>query len=325
VNYIIIDKKSLVIIEVILSTMRTKLFSLVIMLVTIAGFAQQDAQFTQYMYNTININPAYAGSRGALSIFGLHRTQWVGLDGAPETSCLAVNSPINNSNLGVGVSLVNDKIGPTNENNFSVDLSYTVQTSANFKLSFGIKGTANLFNLDINKLNPENQGDPQFQDFNSKFSPNVGAGVYWHSDKAYIGLSVPNFIETNRYNDNDVAIYKDKINYYLMAGYVFDLDHYEYVKFKPAVLTKMVEGAPLQVDVSANFMFIDKFVVGVAYRWSASLSAMVGFQITEGLYLGYGYDRETTNLNNYNSGSHEIFLRYEFFRKNDKMTTPRFF
>ena len=305
--------------------MRTKLFSLVIMFVTVASFAQQDAQFTQYMYNTININPAYAGSRGALSVFGLHRTQWVGLDGAPETSCLSVNTPINNSNLGVGVSLINDKIGPTNENNFSVDLSYTVQTSANFKLSFGIKGTANLFNLDINKLNPENQGDPQFQDFNSKFSPNVGAGIYWHSDKAYIGLSVPNFIETNRYNDNDVAIYKDKINYYLIAGYVFDLDHYEYVKFKPAVLTKMVEGAPLQIDVSANFMFIDKFVVGVAYRWSASLSAMVGFQITEGLYLGYGYDRETTNLNNYNSGSHEIFLRYEFFRKNDKMTTPRFF
>jgi type IX secretion system PorP/SprF family membrane protein len=295
------------------------------MFVTVASFAQQDAQFTQYMYNTININPAYAGSRGALSVFGLHRTQWVGLDGAPETSCLSVNTPINNSNLGVGVSLINDKIGPTNENNFSVDLSYTVQTSANFKLSFGIKGTANLFNLDINKLNPENQGDPQFQDFNSKFSPNVGAGVYWHSDKAYIGLSVPSFIETNRYNDNDVAIYKDKINYYLMAGYVLDLDHYQYVKFKPAVLTKMVEGAPLQVDVSANFMFIDKFVVGVAYRWSASLSAMVGFQITEGLYLGYGYDRETTNLNNYNSGSHEIFLRYEFFRKNDKMTTPRFF
>ncbi|MEP7094057.1 MAG: type IX secretion system membrane protein PorP/SprF [Flavobacterium sp.] len=305
--------------------MRTKLFSLVIMFVTIASFAQQDAQFTQYMYNTININPAYAGSRGALSVFGLHRTQCVGLDGAPETSCLSVNTPINNSNLGIGVSLINDKIGPTNENNFSVDLSYTVQTSADFKLSFGIKGTANLFNLDINKLNPESQGDPQFQDFNSKFSPNVGAGVYWHSDKAYIGLSVPNFLETNRYNDNDVAIYKDKINYYLIAGYVFDLDHYQYIKFKPAVLTKMVEGAPLQVDVSANFMFIDKFVVGVAYRWSASLSAMVGFQITEGLYLGYGYDRETTNLNNYNSGSHEIFLRYEFFRKNGKMTTPRFF
>ena len=305
--------------------MRTKLFSFAIMFVSMVSFAQQDAQFTQYMYNTININPAYAGSRGALSVFGLYRTQWVGLDGAPKTMCFSVNSPINNSKLGVGVSLVNDKIGPTNENNISVDLSYTIQTSADFKLSFGIKGTANLFNLDVNKLNPDVAGDPQFQDFDNKFSPNVGTGIYYHSDKAYIGLSVPNFIETNRYNDNDVAIYTDKINYYLMAGYVFNLDKYEYIKFKPAVLTKMVEGAPLQVDVSANFMFIDKFVVGVAYRWSASMSAMVGFQVSDGLYIGYGYDRETTNLSNYNSGSHEVFLRYEFFSKKNKITTPRFF
>jgi type IX secretion system PorP/SprF family membrane protein len=296
---------------------------LVFMFFSVAGFAQQDAQFTQYMYNTININPAYAGSRGAMSIFGLYRTQWVGLDGAPETSSFSLNTPINNSNLGLGISLINDKIGPTNENTLSADLSYSVPTSETFKLSFGIKATANLFNLDINKLNPENQGDPQFQDLNSKFSPNIGAGVYWHSDKAYIGLSVPNFIETNRYNDNDVAIFKDKINYYLIAGYVFDLD--PYIKFKPAVLTKMVEGSPLQVDLSANFMFNDKFVVGVAYRWSAALSAMVGFQVTDGLYLGYGYDRETTNLNNYNSGSHEIFMRFELFNNYSRMTSPRFF
>ncbi|WP_337966480.1 type IX secretion system membrane protein PorP/SprF [uncultured Flavobacterium sp.] len=303
--------------------MRTKLFFFVIMFVTIAGYGQQDAQYTQYMYNTININPAYAGSRGALSIFALHRDQWVGLDGAPKTNTVSVNTPINNSNIGIGLSLVNDKIGPTNENQISADISYTIPTSETWKLSFGIKATADIFNIDIDKLNPETAGDPQFQNFNSDFSPNIGAGVYWHSDNAYIGLSVPNFIETNRYDDNDVAIYKDKINYYLMAGYVFDLSYD--LKFKPAVLTKMVEGAPLQVDVSANFMFFDKFTVGVAYRWSAALSAMVGFQITDGLYVGYGYDNETTNLRNYNSGSHEIFLRYEIFKNNGKMTTPRFF
>ena len=305
--------------------MRTTLFALVIMFVTITGYAQQDAQYIQYMYNTITINAAYAGSRRVLSIFGLYRTQWVGLDGAPETSTFSVNTPINNSNLGVGISLVNDKIGPSNENNLSLDFSYTLQTSADFRLSFGIKGTANLFNLDISKLNPEDQGDPQFQDLDNKFSPNIGAGVYWHSDKAYIGLSVPNFIETNRFDDDDIAIYKDKINYYLMGGYVFNLDRFEYYKFKPAVLVKMVEGAPLQADISANFMFIERFVLGVTYRWSASLSAMAGFQITDGLYLGYGYDRETTKLNNYNYGSHEIFLRYEFIKKTSKMTTPRFF
>lgn len=287
------------------------------------GFAQQDAQYTQYMYNTINVNPAYAGSRGVMSVFGLYRTQWIGLDGAPKTSSFSLNTPINNSDIGIGVSLVNDKIGPTNENTLSTDISYSIPTSETFKLSFGIKATANLFNLDINKLTPEDQGDPQFQDLNNKFSPNIGAGVYWHSDKAYVGFSIPNFIETNRYDDNDVAIFKDKINYYLMAGYVFDLNYY--LKFKPAVLTKMVQGAPLQVDLSGNFMFNEKFVVGLAYRWSASLSAMAGFQVSEGMYIGYAYDRETTKLNNYNSGSHEIFLRFEFFNNYNKMISPRFF
>lgn len=295
------------------------------MFFSIASFAQQDAQFTQYMYNTININPAYAGSRGATSIFGLYRTQWVGLDGAPETSSFSMNTPISNSNMGVGVSLINDKIGPTNQNTLSADLSYTIPTSEDFKLSFGIKATANLFNLDINKLSPEDQGDTQLQDFNSKFSPNIGAGLFWHSDRAYLGFSIPNFLETNRFNESDVAIYTEKINYYFMAGYVFNLDKYEYIKFKPALLTKLVEGSPLQIDASANFMFNDKFTVGVAYRWSAAWSAMVGFQVTNGLFLGYAYDRETTNLSNYNSGSHEIFLRFEFLNKFGQLTSPRFF
>ncbi|MFV5689568.1 type IX secretion system membrane protein PorP/SprF [Flavobacterium sp. ZT3R25] len=302
--------------------MKTKLFSFVLMFTAIVSFAQQDAQFTQYMYNTININPAYAGSRGALSIFALHRTQWVGLDGAPVTNAVSINTPLNGNNLGLGVSIINDKIGPTHENTISADLSYTVPTSETFKLSFGIKATANLFDLDVTRLNPVDD-DPSLHDYNNKFSPNIGAGIYWHSNKSYIGFSVPNFIETNRYDDNEVAIFKEQINYYLIAGYVFDLNNY--IKFKPAVLTKMVKGAPLQFDVSGNFMFNDKFVVGVAYRWSAALSAMVGFQVSEGLYIGYGYDHETTNLDNYNSGSHEIFLRYELFKNNNKITTPRFF
>lgn len=287
--------------------------------------AQQDAQFTQYMYNTININPGYAGSRGVMSIFGLYRTQWVGLDGAPESSTISVNTPLNNSNLGLGVSLINDKIGPTNENALSTDLSYTIKTSETFKLSFGIKATANLFNLDINKLSPEHQGDPQLQDFDTKFTPNFGAGVYWHSDKAYVGFSVPNFIQTDRYNDDDVVIYKDKINYYLIAGYVFNLNPYETIKFKPALLTKVVSGAPMQVDLSGSFLFNDKFSVGVAYRWSAAVSAMAGFQVTDGLFVGYGYDHETTNLSNYNSGSHEIYLRFDLFKNYNRMTSPRFF
>jgi type IX secretion system PorP/SprF family membrane protein len=303
--------------------MKTKILLIGLMFTGMLGFAQQNAQFTQYMYNTININPAYAGSRGAMSIFALHRTQWVGLDGAPTTNAVSINTPFNNSRLGLGVSLINDQIGPTHGNNFSTDLSYTIPTSEKTKLSFGIKGSLNLFDLDPNKLTPEHAGDESLLGFNNKVTPNIGAGIYLHSDKAYIGLSVPNFIESNRFNDNNVKVYKEKINYYLIAGYVMDLSNA--LKFKPALLTKMVQGAPLQVDMSGNFMFNDKFTLGLAYRWSSSASAMAGFQVSDALYIGYGYDLETTKLDNYNSGSHEIFLRYEIFKNNNKITTPRFF
>jgi len=303
--------------------MRTKILYFAIMLLGFVSYSQQDAQYTQYMYNTINVNPAYAGSRGVMSVFGLHRTQWVGLDGAPTTNAFSINSPIENSNLGIGLSFVNDKIGPTVENTISADISYTIQTSDTYQLSFGVKGTANLFNLDVTKLNPVSAADPLLQNLENNFSPNVGAGIYFHSDKLYLGASVPNFFETRRYDDNSIAVYKERMNLYFIGGYVFDLT--SNLKFKPAFLTKAVEGAPLQVDVSGNFLINEKFVLGAAWRWSAAVSAMAGFQVNDGLYIGYGYDLETTRLRNFNSGSHEIFLRFELFKRQDKIVSPRFF
>lgn len=303
--------------------MKTKLLVISLMFATLGSYAQQNAQFTQYMYNTININPAYAGSRGAMSIFALHRTQWVGLDGAPTTNAVSINTPFNSSRLGLGVSIINDKIGPTHDNTISTDLSYTIPTSENTKLSFGVKASVNLFDLNASRLNPDQPNDPKLYGYNNTISPNIGAGIYLHSDKAYVGLSIPNFIESNRYDDNDTKVYKEKMNYYLIAGYVMDLSYN--LKFKPALLTKMVQGAPLQVDISGNFLFNDKFTFGLAYRWSASASAMAGFQVSDALFIGYGYDLETTKLDNYNSGSHEVFLRYEIFKNNNKITTPRFF
>nr|WP_181452399.1 type IX secretion system membrane protein PorP/SprF [Flavobacterium aquaticum] len=286
--------------------------------------AQQDSQYTNYMYNTINVNPAYAGSRGVMSIFGLHRTQWVGLDGAPVTNTLSVNTPINNSNFGLGVSFVNDRIGPSDENAISVDVSYSIPTSETYKLSFGIKGTANLLNVDYTKLDRYDLTDPQFQNnIDNRFSPNIGAGIYFHSDKLYAGLSVPNFLETEHFDDNVSATARERMHYYLIGGYVFDLS--PSVKFKPAFLSKMVSGSPLQLDITANFMFNEKFVLGAAWRWDAALSGLVGFQVSEGWFIGYGYDAETTKLANYNSGSHEIFLRYEFKGKSEKVVSPRFF
>lgn len=291
----------------------------------IASFAQQDSQYTQYMYNTVNINPAYAGQRGMLSAFGLHRTQWVGLDGAPTTNSFAVHSPINDTNVGLGLSFINDRIGPADENSISVDFAYTVQASENYKLSFGLKATANLLNVDYTKLNIYNPNDPLFQNnIDNKFSPNIGAGVYFHSENTYVGLSVPNFLETKHYKDDgNYSTAKERMHYYLIAGHVFELN--PNLKFKPSALAKMVQGAPLQVDVSANFLINEKFTVGAAYRWSAAVSGMVGFQITDGLFVGYAYDAETTKLANYNSGSHEIFLRFELFKNYDRIISPRFF
>ena len=291
--------------------------------------AQQDAQFTQYMYNTVNINPGYAGSRESMSIFALHRTQWVGLDGAPVTNTASVNTPINDSNLGLGVSIINDRIGPSDENNLAIDLSYSINTSERYKLSFGLKASANLLNVDFNRLSQYDQNDYAFQtNIDNKFSPNIGVGFYLHSDNSYVGLSAPYLLETKHFDryagtSANSHVAKEKINLYLIAGYVFDLSYN--VKFKPSLLTKYVQGAPLQVDLSTNFMFNDKFVMGVAYRWSAAVSAMVGFQASDSWFIGYGYDLETTRLSNYNSGSHEIFLRYELFNKYTKIISPRFF
>jgi type IX secretion system PorP/SprF family membrane protein len=289
----------------------------------IVSYAQQDAQFTQYMYNTIVINPAYAGSRGVMSIFALHRTQWVGLDGAPVTNTFSINTPIENSKLGIGISLLNDKIGPINENNLSADISYTIHTSETFKLSFGIKATANVFNLDVNKLNPMDQGDPQFHNLDNVVSPNIGAGIYFHSEKTYVGFSVPNFLEKKLYDDNSVSVYKQKATYYLIAGHVFDLS--PSVKFKPSILSKAVMGSPYEMDLSASFLFNEKFVLGASYRWNGTVSAMAGFKVSDKIYIGYGYDMETTKLANYNSGSHEIFLRFELLNNYKKVMSPRFF
>lgn len=291
-------------------------------------FAQQDSQFTNYMYNTVNINPAYAGTRGFLSALVLHRNQWVGLDGAPVTNTFSINTPIKNSKLGLGISFINDKIGPSDENNISADISYTIPATEKIKLSFGIKASANLLNIDWNKLNIYNETDYLAQyNIDNKFSPNVGAGIYFHSDKTYFGFSVPNFLETKHFDEGDnlsaSSIAAERMHYYFIAGHVFDLN--SNIKFKPALLTKVVNGSPLQADISANFLFNEKFTAGLAYRWDAAFSALAGFQVSDSWFIGYAYDMEVTKLANYNSGSHEIFLRFELFKNYDKVISPRFF
>lgn len=293
------------------------------------GSAQQDPQYTQYMYNTQVVNPAYAGSREAISIGGLYRTQWVGLDGAPKTITFSGHSPIGSSNVGLGLSLVRDEIGPSTETWANVDFSYTIQTSEEGKLAFGLKTGASIVDIDYTKLSAFDPSELPQGNIDNKVNLQLGAGAYYYTDKLYLGLSVPNFIESTHFDEASIVdsnietLGKERLHYMLIAGYVFDLS--DNVKFKPAVLSKLVTGSPLQVDGSANFLFYDKFTLGAAYRWSAAWSAMAGFQVTDSIFVGFAYDRETTDLTKYNDGSFEFFLRFEIFKNPERILSPRFF
>ncbi len=302
------------------------LFLFILLLLSSEISAQQDSQYTQYMYNTVAVNSGYAGSRGVTSIFLLHRNQWVGIDGAPVTNSFSINKPISKTNLGYGISIVNDRIGVSDNNTVSTDFSYSIPLANDYKLSFGLKTSLNWLSVDYTRLTIRDPNDVVLSEQNNidnQFSPNVGIGIYWHSPKNYIGISVPNFLETKRYDDNISSTAKDKMHIYLIAGRVFDIN--PDWQFKPALLTKLVQGAPLQVDFSANFLFNEKFTFGAAYRLNAAVTGLVGFQVSEAWQIGYAYDTDTSRLSNYNSGSHEIFLRFELFNSYNKIVSPRFF
>ncbi|MDP2089013.1 MAG: type IX secretion system membrane protein PorP/SprF [Flavobacteriaceae bacterium] len=294
-----------------------------ILLISAVGYSQQDPQYTQYMYNTMSVNPGYAGSLDHLVVNALHRSQWIGLDGAPKTQTLGVHAPLKN-NVGLGLSIINDNLGPANETFVDANFSYTIQTSDKNKLAFGLKAGARFFDVDFSKGLSQDPDPLLAQNLNEVFLT-IGGGFFYYSEKWYVGLSVPNFM-TNEYYDNNATfkpIDKERLHYYLIGGYVFDLN--DKVKFKPAVLAKAVSGAPWIADFSANFLFNEKFTAGVAYRWDDSVSALAGFQITENLNIGYAYDHTTTNLRHYSNGTHEFMLRYEFIKKTTIIKSPRFF
>jgi type IX secretion system PorP/SprF family membrane protein len=296
--------------------------------ISIEASAQQDAQYTQYMYNTVSVNPGYAGSRGHMSIAGLYRNQWLGLEGAPETQTFNIHTPIGYRGLGLGLSFVNDVIGPTSESYFDVDVSYTIPTSKEGKLSFGLKASAHLLDVRFSELNQDAStgADPTLQqNIDNRFSPNFGAGVYYHTERFYAGVSIPRFLETTHFQESSLSTAAEQMNFYVITGYVWDLS--PFLKFKPTILTKAVRGAPLQVDLSANFMFNEKFIAGAGYRWDAAFSGLVGFQVSDNLMIGMAYDREITDLGatSFNDGSFEIILRYDFIKVLDNLKSPRFF
>ena len=290
----------------------------VLILSTSTVFAQQDPQYTQYMYNMNILNPAYAGSKGVTSIGLLGRTQWVGVDGAPQTATLSINGPVG-KNVGLGFSVIHDEIGPVKEDNAYVDFSYTLNLSEDDKLAFGIKAGATFLNIrEFTTVDPDPLNAPI-----SQVAPNFGVGVMYYNERFYAGLSVPNFIES-RYLDQKNGIYSsasEKAHIFLTSGYVFDLD--ENLKLKPSTMLKAASGAPLSIDLSLNLLVQEKVEFGLSMRLDDSVSAMIGYNISQGMRIGYAYDYTTSNYGVFNSGSNEIMILFDLYKK--KIKSPRFF
>ncbi len=301
-----------------------------VLLSGLSAFSQQLPQFTQYMFNTISINPAYAGSRQTLNITGLHRSQWVGIEGAPVTQTASIHSPLRNEKIGLGLSFINDQLGFENFSYVYGDFSYTIRTGEKTKLAFGMKAGVTFFNLDQTLLNdPTIVDDPFFNEFSNRVVPNIGAGFYWHTNKWYIGLSAPRILNSDLNNTRDnvqaefVAL--ERINYFLTAGYVFDLS--DVTKFKPSILARATNGAPASFDFTANFLFYEKFWLGAAYRINERTEALGGladFQISKQMRIGYAYEYPLSDLNAFTSGTHEILLIFEVF-KSKRIKSPRYF
>lgn len=299
-------------------------FLLALLLLSISSYCQQNPQYTQYMYNTMSINPGYTGSLGTLDAVLIYRDQWVGIEGAPVSQNLGIHSPLRNEKIGIGLNLQNDKIGPAKEFYADANFSYSLQLSPTVKMGLGLKGGVKIFNVDFSKGTFENPGsDPLNRNVENKLTTTLGAGAYMYADNWYLGFSVPDFITNKYYDDIEQSVAEEEIQYFLIGGYVFDLS--PSLRFKPAFLAKYLDGFPIVVDVSANFLIMDQFSVGASYRYEDSVSGLAGINFMEGFFVGYSYDYTLTDLSNYNSGTHEIVLRYTLFEKNRRINSPRYF
>jgi len=316
------------------------------------GQAQQDPMFTNYMFNSLVFNPAYAGSNDHLAVNALYRQQWVGIDGAPTTQTVTAHMPNSTGRVGFGLSIMNDQIGVTGT--LSVDLSYAYRIPiGKGKLSIGLEGGAYNYRADYSKLNIQDGGDPAYADLHTSFwKPNLGAGIYYSSKYFYTGLGVPHLIEYNltQNRPDDPAIYaKQYRNYYFTMGGVIPLSG-NALLFKPSLLVKSLSpgssfandpaasqvGAPTEFNVDLSLFFQETLWVGVSYRSAVeaitnksssfdSADFWAAYYLESGLRIGAGYDYSLSSLNTVTKGSFEFMLGYEFDYKTKRTVTPRYF
>lgn len=289
----------------------------------VSVYGQQDPQFTQYNYNTMTVNPGYTGSRGHLAVLSLYRSQWVGIDGSPTTVTFGIDTPIGLFD-GIGLSIIQDELGPSEET--YIDGNYSHQLILNdrgHRLGLGLKAGVRLLNIDWSKGIFRDPDVVFNQNIDNRVLPTIGAGIFYYTEKSYFGISTPNVFTNQHFDEVEESEALERMHFFFIGGHVFDLN--AELKFKPSFFVKHVLGAPLSVDLSANFLLYEKLNLGVNYRWDDSVSALFGFQLSPKFNIGYAYDYTTNLLNNYNSGTHEIFLRYELISLTKKLKSPRFF
>ncbi len=310
--------------------MKKYFLSALCLLAVLAAQAQQDAMYTQYMFNTLAVNPAYAGSRNVMSLTGLYRSQWVGVEGAPTTQTISFDAAIPNKRVGIGAQVFNDELGITKTTGAYVSYSYRIPTGKG-SLALGLQGGIANFrvdfaSVDLGSFNPGN--DMAFNNNINEMLPNFGVGVYYNTDRFYLGVSTPHLLN-NRYTDENSVLVdnglvaRQYLHLFVASGYVFNLG--EEFRLKPSFLFKGTYGSPLQLDVNLNFWIRDRIGIGAQYRTGDAVAFMGEIQVSDQFRVGYSYDKTVSQLANYNSGSHEVMLRYEFGFQKNRIVAPRYF
>jgi type IX secretion system PorP/SprF family membrane protein len=293
------------------------------------SLAQSEPMYSQYMFNTLNLNPGYAGSRDALSMYLLSRNQWVGFEGAPSSQSIAIHSPFYNEKIGVGASFTFDQVGPVKSSYINLNYAYKFRITEKARLSLGIKGgiTNHSVNLNGHYINDASDESLLGKKTSNNFLPNVGLGAYYYTDKYYVGVSIPKLFES-RVIGKDVTNYsafdKESRHYFIMGGFVTQI--HRNFKLKPTTLIKVVEGAPMSLDLNANVLYKERLWFGVMYRVGDAVGALLQYKISKQLAVGYAYDLAVSRLNSYNSGTHEIMISFDFDGiTRGKVKSPRYF
>ncbi|MCU4175553.1 PorP/SprF family type IX secretion system membrane protein [Carboxylicivirga sp. N1Y90] len=300
-----------------------KVFLMLVLLSPLKVLAQQEPLYTQYMFNAMSVNPAITGVDETLNMTLLSRLQWAGMDGAPETYSFAAQTPFTNLDMGIGLSLVADNVGPVKNYYFNFNYAYRLQVTNTMKLSFGIKAGIYNYYVGLDGLLLDGaSNDPSFQgQIERKMQPNVGAGVYLYDDKFYAGFSVPRMI-ANRLDNSEMesggnVFAQVSQHYYIMAGYTFDID--KQWKLRPSFINKMVSGAPPSTDLAVQGIYKDTYWLGASYRFGDAVAILANMKINSELFIGYSYDFTLSELSTFNKGSHEIVISYSYSGLLDKL------